>query len=771
MYEVSNMFKEYISASDREFEIKAEVGGTTYSHGQVVEFTIENSLIPGNEFALGTVIPAKLTVRIRTQDIIPTNAKIRPYVRLNGIQGYTEWVALGEFYIDSRTNAEDVYTLVCYDRLVITNQTFVSNLVYPNTMDNVMQEICGQMGIELTEGTVIQPYPVPYKDLEITIREMLSYIAVAHASNVRITKDGKLDFVKFDESAPTTTIKASKYFTLKQTNPTKTYTRIVLTYNKDGEYLEVGTGGEDNTLHIYSPFMDEALLNVVFNKLNGYTYVPFTMDWAGNPSVEAGDKLSIEQINSPIWKEVFTAWKDTAFKWSGISSFCSVILTSKETYRNGLKATATAPSKTEQKSEFGFEGTLKKEIGRLNKEVVKEEKPYNGVVIGRANGIVVTRSDGKAKAYLNATDGFRIQTDRGYGLEDAFYVNVNGELILKSAKDSYDSLAQRMSTAEAGIIANADSIELRVLKSTYQTDQTAINNSLSSLGNRISDAESSITQNADQIALRVLKSTYETDQTAVNGSLSSLGSRMSTAESSIIQNADNIDLKVSKDGVISSINQSSEAIKIQASKINLTGAVTIDSLDPEVGGRISFIDGNGVFSGQIDVGTDAYVGNNIYVGGSYGLRIANVSGGYEMYRSGNLLMRYFTNGLFVFGSFACNGTIGIINGSSTYSTRIQMYSDGSTTAYGPWNFNSQVSFNSITGTLKHTGGYLGFFNYSPVSKRSVSYLSSQSIENYSAGSSYSSNEQYMLNYAKTAIVNLKDKINAINEALSAYGLL
>lgn len=65
--------------------------------------------------------------------------------------------------------------------------------------------------------------------------------------------------------------------------------------------------------------------------------------------------------------------------------------------------------------------------------------------------------------------------------------------------------------------------------------------------------------------------------------LDKIGNRVSSAESSIKVNADNIELKVSKDGVISSINQSSEKIVIKASKIDLSGYVTMDQFEATVG--------------------------------------------------------------------------------------------------------------------------------------------------------------------------------------------
>lgn len=61
-----------------------------------------------------------------------------------------------------------------------------------------------------------------------------------------------------------------------------------------------------------------------------------------------------------------------------------------------------------------------------------------------------------------------------------------------------------------------------------------------------------------------------------------LGERVTEAEASLTVQAEQITSKVSKDGVISSINQTAEAIKIQASKINLSGYVTASQFSAEI---------------------------------------------------------------------------------------------------------------------------------------------------------------------------------------------
>jgi hypothetical protein len=74
-------------------------------------------------------------------------------------------------------------------------------------------------------------------------------------------------------------------------------------------------------------------------------------------------------------------------------------------------------------------------------------------------------------------------------------------------------------------------------------------------------------------------SANSTANTLKNTTVPALDTRVTTAESSITQNASNIELKVSKNGVISSINQSSESIKINADTIDLVGKVKAEHLD------------------------------------------------------------------------------------------------------------------------------------------------------------------------------------------------
>jgi peptidoglycan hydrolase CwlO-like protein len=93
-----------------------------------------------------------------------------------------------------------------------------------------------------------------------------------------------------------------------------------------------------------------------------------------------------------------------------------------------------------------------------------------------------------------------------------------------------------------------------------KADATTVNN----INTRLSSAEVDINALEGAITSKVETSTFNT-----------LKGRVDTAESTITQQATEIDLKVNKNGVISAINLSSEVATINASKINLVGAVTV----------------------------------------------------------------------------------------------------------------------------------------------------------------------------------------------------
>lgn len=126
-------------------------------------------------------------------------------------------------------------------------------------------------------------------------------------------------------------------------------------------------------------------------------------------------------------------------------------------------------------------------------------------------------------------------------------------------------------------------IEARVTKETYQTDMAGVST-------RIGAAETKISQNADAITLRATKEEVATAKSdAIDSAAADATSKANTAESNAKSYADaqlkvtneKIETKVSKGDIASTINQTAQSVQIEASKINLKGAVTTEDISAD----------------------------------------------------------------------------------------------------------------------------------------------------------------------------------------------
>lgn len=126
-------------------------------------------------------------------------------------------------------------------------------------------------------------------------------------------------------------------------------------------------------------------------------------------------------------------------------------------------------------------------------------------------------------------------------------------------------------------------IEARVTKETYQTDMAGVSA-------RIGAAETKISQNADAITLRATKEEVATAKSdAIDSAAADATSKATAAESNAKSYADaqlkvtneKIETKVSKGDIASTINQTAQSVQIEASKINLKGAVTTEDISAD----------------------------------------------------------------------------------------------------------------------------------------------------------------------------------------------
>lgn len=425
MYPISNIMADYLRRHDQEFRVKATINGQEYADSKIVDFKVEDRLTLSDGFEIGTAIPSKLTFRIRAAEEIEPNAQIVPYVALSLASmtwleaniswddnplpwtgGATEWLPLGEFYVDNRDKVNDVWEYSCFDKLVFADQPYISSLTYPTTQQAVVDEICGRLGYTYDGSVVINPaYIVPIAPTGFSMRQVLGYIAGANCGSFFMGKDGTLKMKRFvPDEQPVFDLGMADYIRARQTNPLKSYSRVVVTYDtEDNLTYESGEGDENHTLTMENPLVTQAIADALCASLSGVSYLPLTMDAKGYPQLEQGDRIGIGLYEGTSWMETLTPWMETEIPWTGVVQHQSYILHQVFTFRGGLLMSIESPAVSEQKSEFKVPGTLSEAVDKLDKTSLKEGKRYYGVTTTRTEGIKV-QTDAGAYSIFNADE-------------------------------------------------------------------------------------------------------------------------------------------------------------------------------------------------------------------------------------------------------------------------------------------------------------------------------------------------------------------------------
>jgi hypothetical protein len=429
MYPISPAYTQSLLRRDRTWELRVNIDGTDYTKSQVIDFQIENSLVAENDFEIGTAIVSKLILSMRFNETIPPNARVVPYLGLSlnnvrwidvndawqdydvpWIGGQTESIPLGEFFVGNREQVGNVWVYTCYDKLMFANVAYISSLTYPATMKAVWDEICGRLGYTYDSTVQINPtYMIQAGPAGYSMRQVLGYIAGANSASVFVGKDGTIKWRRFSGSEkPAFRMSKSDYIRLVQTNPKRTLSKVVVTYNTEDELTyEAGNGNDNQTLYYENPFMTQQMVDDLQATLNGFSYIPVQMDARGYPQIEAGDRIRFGTPVTPLtWGGAAVKWGGADFTWDAYQGGggVTIALHTVFSFKGGLKMSIEAMSKSEQQSEFQVDGTLTAAVQALNKTAVKEGKSYYGATLTRTEGLTIEREDHASKVILNSDE-------------------------------------------------------------------------------------------------------------------------------------------------------------------------------------------------------------------------------------------------------------------------------------------------------------------------------------------------------------------------------
>lgn len=303
MYNVSNDFKTAILNNARRINAYIEIDGSSYS---IQKCTLDMNIYSSETDAfIGSFIAKSGTLKVNKQDSLQLeNESFDLFFGIQLNDGSIENVPMGTMNIYEKTSDTEYKFM---DNKMLFNKKFDSaKLVYPITPLKAAQEACRQAGVELATTDFLN------KDLNIPSEVFFGYdascadviIAVAQASCTFavINRENKLEFKWFE----TVDFSISLDYQYKYPTTEIAYgpiNSLVLArepqndnvYIQDEESIELN--GLTELKISNNPFLDIDRYNsrtAIWNRINGFSYVPFISSSPGYFHLDPGDIIQIQ---------------------------------------------------------------------------------------------------------------------------------------------------------------------------------------------------------------------------------------------------------------------------------------------------------------------------------------------------------------------------------------------------------------------------------------------------------------------------------------------
>lgn len=250
-------------------------GGINFTH----------DLNTGDELTIGNT--ASASVKFVTDTQLPLYTKDQT----NGVFTWTkDSVSRGTYYITEVTKTDGKYDITAYDAMSLLDVNISAlSISFPATVSGLASAIATYIGCTVSGTIVNGSLAVNTLDADMSIRQLLGYIAEASGCSVKIDGANHLCFMYYASSGITLT--ASDYVKIEVADYTCAAIDNVTIFNSEGN-IQASYGSGGNSLYIgQNPFLEYAMnsnAQAIYNVVSGFAYAPLRCDLFDESGLEVG---------------------------------------------------------------------------------------------------------------------------------------------------------------------------------------------------------------------------------------------------------------------------------------------------------------------------------------------------------------------------------------------------------------------------------------------------------------------------------------------------
>lgn len=366
MQNTSSEYKELVKQSGRTFKAKvictfADGAQKIFTDSDIMQNGLKINDATSNEgsFDVGCAIIKELVLELdnsnkQLSDIDFSNAKFDVRIGLVIEQKYdgttkTEWIKKGIYYTEEITENENFVSIVAYDAMAKFDKPYNSSLKFPQMLLSIFSDACTACGVPY--ASLVFPnstFYVQSKDFineNTTYRDIISYVAQLACCFARVDVDGMIHMRWYEETDREISERQ------KISDGVTVTCALITTADEDSKTYIIGHSGyavniEDNPLAQGAVnTLSQAFTNNILEK----TITPFEGEILSDPSIEAGDIVTIYDYSGNAYKTYITS---VSFNIDNKSQIACDAETFNEKNRSGANQSATIIAMAKKQTEI-----------------------------------------------------------------------------------------------------------------------------------------------------------------------------------------------------------------------------------------------------------------------------------------------------------------------------------------------------------------------------------------------------------------------------------
>lgn len=487
--------------------------GTTLNLGKEDFYLDGNGIVDSSDsgdFPIGVSIEKTAALALvndddRFSDYNFAGAQFTLFLNLQ-LSDRLETIRRGTFIVSKKPATSDEINLTLLDYMSKAEADYKTNLVFPCSVGEILEDACQQTGIVLGDATFKNAgYQVQKKPENTTFRAVIGMVAALAGGNARIDENDNLRIVTFDDGADTITLETVPWYdingsaildvgsneieTVLERKGFKPNAIRNLTYDVDDvvvtgvKYTDNETeykyGADGYVITINNKLLsgnEQAGIDLIGKELVGMRLRPFSCDSIAIGYATFGDRITFSDIKGNIYYSYLT---DVDFAFSGSTSFSCNAKSMEDLnadYPDSMQVEVDNIKKDSEKKITAYDAKLK-QMNELAANTLgfyyTEEIQADGSTVSYRHD-KPTLTDSKV-IYKTGVDGFFLSVDGGQTWKAGF--DSNGDAVLNilyaigiqsdwintrgfTAKDNDGNITFRID-AETGAV-NLNATELKI---------------------------------------------------------------------------------------------------------------------------------------------------------------------------------------------------------------------------------------------------------------------------------------------------------------------